>query len=180
MYQLSKGALICLECVDRFQLEQNAAMTNFLLGEMESITGIPLGSLEPRMEIPKVVPHRQPMTFTNIRIDRSVVGAINTGQAQAIDVALSYVKQNGDPGLSELLQEFTQAVLDNRELDQAMRKAIIEQLSFLISQTLAKPEQKRPSIVNAVLKSIKEGLSTVSGLIALWEKLEPCLRQVLY
>jgi hypothetical protein len=90
------------------------------------------------IEIPKLVPHRQPTTFT-IRVDRSVVGAINTGQAQAIDVALSYVKQNGDPGLSELLQEFTQAVLDNRKLDQAMRKAIIEELSFLISQTSAKP-----------------------------------------
>jgi hypothetical protein len=58
--------------------------------------------------------------------------------------------------LSELIQEFTQAVFDNRELDQAMGKAIIEELSFLISQTSAKPEQKRPSIVNAVLKSIKE------------------------
>jgi hypothetical protein len=108
------------------------------------------------IEIPKLVPHRQPTTFANIRVDRSVVGAINTGPAQAIDAALSYVKQNGDPGLSELLQEFTQAVLDNRKLDQAMRKAIIEELSFLISQTSAKPEQKRPSIVNAALKSIKE------------------------
>jgi len=76
--------------------------------------------------------------------------------------------------------EFTQAVLDNRELDRAMHKAIIEELSFLISQTSAKPEQKRPSIVNAVLKSIKETLSTFSGLIALWEKLEPCLREVLF
>jgi len=179
MYQLSNGALICLECVDRFQLEQNAAMINFLVGEMEFVTEIPLGSLKPRIKTPKLVPHRQPTTFTNIRVDRSVVGVINTGQAQAIDVALSYVKQNGDPGLSKLLQEFTQVVLDNRELDQALRKAIIEQLSFLISQILAKPEQKRASIVNAVLKGIKETLSTFSGLRALWETLEPYLREVL-
>jgi hypothetical protein len=70
-------------------------------------------------------------------------------------------------------------VLDSRELDQATRKAIIEQLSFLISQLLAKPEQKRASIVGAVFKSIKEALSAFSGLVTLWEKLEPFLRQVL-
>jgi len=173
MYQLSNGALICLECIDRFQFEQYAAMINFLLGEMESSTG---GS---PLEMPKLVQHHQLATFNNIRVDHSVVGAINTGQAQTIDVGLSYVKQNGDPALSELFEEFAQAVLDSRELDQTTRKTIIEQLSFLISQLLAKPEQKRPAIVGAVLKSIKEALLAFSGLVTLWEKLEPFLRQVL-
>ena len=178
MYQLSNGAVICLECMDRFQLEQNTARINFLLGEVESITGAAVGSIGSRIEITKVV-QRQPITFNNIRVDQSVVGAINTGQAQAIDVALSYVKQTGDPALSELLQEFAQAVLDSRELDQAIRKAIVEQLFFLISQVLAKSERKRPAIVSAVLKSVKEALSAFSGLVILWEKLEPVLRQAL-
>jgi len=164
--------------MDQFQLEKNTARINFLLGEVESITGAAVGSIGSRIEITKVV-QRQPITFNNIRVDQSVVGAINTGQAQAIDVALSYVKQNGDPALSELLQEFAQAVLDSRELDQAIRKAIVEQLFFLISQVLAKSEQKRPAIVSAVLKSVKEALSAFSGLVILWEKLEPVLRQAL-
>jgi len=173
MYQLSSGALICLECIDRFQFEQNAAMIRFLLGEIESSTGgLPL-------EIPKLVLHHQLVTFNNIRVDHSIVGAINTGQAQDIDVSLSYVKEIGDPALSELFQQFAQAVLDSRELDQATRKAIIEQLSFLTSQLLAKPEQKRAAIVGAVLKSIKEALRAFSGLVTLWETLEPLLRQVL-
>lgn len=180
MYQLSNGALICLECVDRFQLEQTAAIINFLLGEMVFATEISLERLKPRIETPKGASHRQPTMFTNIRVDRSVVGVINAGQAQAIDVALTYGKHNDNPGLCQMLQEFTQAVLDNRELDQALRKVIIEQLSFLISQTLAKPGQKRPSIVNTVLKGIKETLSTFAGLVALWETLEPYLREVLH
>jgi hypothetical protein len=172
MYQLTHGALICLECIDRFQFEQNAAMINFLLGKLESSAG---GS---PLEIPKLVLH-QLVTFNNIRVDHSVVGAINTGQAQAIDVGLSYLKQNGDPALSEMFQEFAQAVYDSRALDQATRKAIIEQLSFLISQLFAKPEQKRAAIVGAVFKSIKEALSAFSELVTLWEKLEPFLRQML-
>jgi hypothetical protein len=173
MYQLSNGALICLECIDRFKFEQNAAMINFLLGSAESSTG---GS---PLEIPKPDLNRQLVTFNNIRVDHSVVGTINTGQAQVIDEGLSYVKQNGNPAFSELFQEFTQAVLDSRELDQATRKAIIEQLSFLISQLLAKPEQKRPAIAGAVFTSIKDVLLSFSSLVTLWEKLEPLLRQVL-
>src|SRR5439155_26685373 len=102
MCQLSNGAVICLECMDRFQLEQNTARINFLLGEVESITGAAVGSIESRIEITKVV-QRRPITLNNIRGDHRVVGAINTGQAQAIDVALSYVKENCDPALAELL-----------------------------------------------------------------------------
>lgn len=78
-----------------------------------------------------------------------------------------------------MFQEFAQAVLDSRKLDQATRKAIIGQLSFLISQLLTKPEQKRAAIVGAIFKSIKETLSAFSELMTLWEKLEPLLRQVL-
>ncbi len=178
MCQLSNGGLICLECLDRFQLEENVARVNFLLGELKSIRRITARHIRPRLGHPKKTQH-QPITFNNIRVDRSVVGTINTGQAQAIDVALGYVRQNGDPASSKLFQEFVQAVLDSRELDQAMRKAIIEQLSFLVSQVLAKPEQKRPAIVGAVLKRVTEILSAFSGLAILWEKLEPFLRQAL-
>jgi hypothetical protein len=178
MHQLSNGVLICLECMDRFQLEQTAARIHFLLGKVESIAGVPYGGIGPHVQIPRV-PDRQPITFNNIRVDRSVVGAINTDQAQAIEAALSHAKQSGDPVFSELFQELAQAVLDNSELDQAKRKAIIEQLSFLISQLLAKPQQKRPAIVGAVLKSVTEALSAFSSLVTLWEKLQPLLRQAL-
>jgi len=164
--------------MDRFQLEQTAARIQFLLAEVESIAGIPRGGIGPHVEIPRVL-DRQTITFNNIRVDRSVVGAINSGQPQAIESARSYAKQIRNPGFPELFQEFAQAVLDNRELDETKRKAIIEQLSFLISQLSAKPQQKRPAIVGAVLKSLTEALSAFSSLVTLWEKLQPLLRQVL-
>lgn len=56
-------------------------MINFLLGKVESSTG------ESPLEIPKLVLHHQLVTFNNIRVDHSIVGAINTGEAQAIDGA---------------------------------------------------------------------------------------------
>src|SRR5947207_14772262 len=55
MYQLSNGAVICLECMDRFQLEQNTARINFLLGEVESINGAAVGSIGSRIEFTEVV-----------------------------------------------------------------------------------------------------------------------------
>src|SRR5437762_2824189 len=80
MYQLSNGAVICLECMDRFQLEQNTARINFLLGEVEFITKAAVGSIRSRIEITKIV-QRQPITFNNIKIDQNIVSAINTGLA---------------------------------------------------------------------------------------------------
>src|SRR5438094_5993041 len=67
MYQLSNGAVICLECMDRFQLEQNTARINFLLGEVECITGAAVRRVWTRIEITKVV-EGEPITFTNSRV----------------------------------------------------------------------------------------------------------------
>jgi hypothetical protein len=174
MYQLSNSALICSECIARFEFEQNAAMIDFLLGEMESSA---TGSLP---AIPKIVLRQQLMSFYNIRVDHNVIGAINTGRAQAIDVGLSQLKQNSDPELCQRFQEFAQAVLASRELDHAASAAIIEQLSFLISQLSVKPEQKQRAIIGAVLKNTKDALLAFSDLLKLWEKLEPLLRQLLF
>lgn len=180
MFQRRDGLLLCLDCYERLQsimnrqFEQNAAMLNFLFGEMEMMTGVPLG---PRIRIPQPVIQNAPMTFNNIQVDRSAIGAINTGHAQVIDVALSYIKQTGDPALSVALKEFTQAVLDNQEIEETSRTAILEQLRFLSEQAVASQERKQRSVARAVLEDLAKAVSSVSGLVSLWEKLKPIFLQ---
>jgi len=41
------------------------------------------------------------MTFHNIHVQGSVVGAINTGQVQQIDVAIDHIKLGGDQALAQ-------------------------------------------------------------------------------
>jgi hypothetical protein len=49
-----------------------------------------------------VVVQRGPMTYNNINVNNSVVGAINTGNVQSIDVAIEKVKLQGSPRAVEL------------------------------------------------------------------------------
>ncbi len=171
---------LCLDCFERHQnliqrqLEESARVMNYATGQMELLAGLPPGSLGPRMHI---LSAPQPVTFNNIRIDRSNVGVVNTGQAGRIDAVVTYSEETGHPELAKALADFTQAVVDSKDVEQATRDAIIEQLSFLASQTAT--EKKQPSITSAVFSGLEKTIRTVSGLIKLWEQLGPLLKNSL-
>lgn len=168
---------LCLDCYERHdnilqrQLDENARMLNYLTGQMESVVGLPYGSLGPRMAVRS---QTQPVTLNNIHIDRSNIGAVNTGQAGRIDAVVTYTNQAGDPALAQALKYFTQAVIDSKEIDRVTRDAIIEQLSFLASQIAT--NKKQPSVADAVASKLGTLIKTASGLITLWKQLEPLLK----
>src|SRR6266581_642218 len=89
------GHPICVDCnlkvQQAFQIRDNALKEyeNFLLDEMDSAIGI--GSVGPRHTIQTPVIHQGPMNFHNINVDRSVVGAINTGNVKKMEVALNNI-----------------------------------------------------------------------------------------
>lgn len=171
MYEMG-GHLLCLDCYERVQhlafqeLEQLAAAYNLAAADMEFISGVPMSI--PRMRIPQRPVHYNPV---NINIDRSVVGAVNTGQIHQLDVAVTHFAQSGNTELSKALQELTQAVVSDHEMEKAVRDQILEQLSFLVAQAGARPEQKIFSVAKVVIQSLSKIISTVPSLITLWEKL---------
>ena len=78
------------------------------------------------------------MHFHTINVDRSVVGAINTGNVKKMEVALNDIK-NQNPEL-EQLKEFTEAVLREASLSVEAKNDIVKQLSVLTAQ-LAMPQE---------------------------------------
>src|SRR5207247_9593391 len=64
----------------------------------------------PRYQVPEPTPiiQRGPMNFHNIKIDRSVVGAINSGDVQRIEVAMNNINAHGGEVLAAALKEFTE------------------------------------------------------------------------
>ena len=87
------------------------------------------------------------MTFNNIKVsNNSTVGAINTGQAHSIDAAITLIHEKIEPNLSTAIKQFTQAVIDSNEINAETRAELIEQISFLTSQIMMKPEEKKKSI----------------------------------
>ncbi len=121
------------------------------------------------------------MTFHNISVSNSVVGAINTGNVQRIDVAIERIKQVGAGGakLAEALREFTQAVIDEKELAEEQRKNIVEQLVFVTDQIQTKSAERNKGVTGVVLSGIGTAISASNGLVTLWQHLHPWLHKIL-
>src|SRR5260370_1399597 len=153
------GHPICVDCnlkiQQAFQIQDNALkeMENFLLDEMDAAIGI--GSFGPRHKIQTPVIHQGPMNFHSINVDRSVVGAINTGSVQKMEVALNNIHSNNqNRGLEGRLKEFTEAALKDAALSVQTKDEIVEQLTALAGG-FAKPQESRSKgVVMAVVKSV--------------------------
>jgi hypothetical protein len=177
------GAPLCVDCLYRLELagyyrqQQYAQRMNFVLEQAEMITGITGG---PRVAMPQPPPifRAGPMTFNNIRIDRSVVGAINTAQVQRIDVALSNIKVAGGDELASQLRDFTEAVIANTELSKELKDDVLGHVSFLAEQV--QTQQRAPAAtLKTVLGAVATGISVANSLVALWAKVHPFLSQTL-
>lgn len=173
---------LCVECLLKYQQAEQikfnrlASRMNYLLGSMEDAVGLP--GLYTRYEIPRPLIHHGPVTLNNIKVNESVVGAINTGDVKNIDVVIDYVRNAGNKKLEAALKNFTQAMLDEKAINDEARRSLLEQISFISSQIALPKEQRSPGIVKAVLGAIKNAVSTIAPLISLWEKLSPLLNSI--
>jgi len=170
---------LCNDCHLKFQQAlqmQQAALTtgmNFLADMMEATTGV--YGVIPRHKVPTPV-HMQvkqgPTTFNNINVDRSVIGSINTGEVGSIDVAMDSI---GDPQLVKALKDFTEAVINNKEMELEKKNEVIEQLAFLSSQATVPSAERKPSIIRTVIASVASS-ATTAGLAQAWTALSPLLQ----
>ena len=145
---------------------------NRIVADAEVVTG--LYGVIPRYQIATPVVHQGAMTFHNIKIDGSVVGAINTGHVQQIDVALSHIKVTGNPKLEEALAEFTAAVAHSTELPTQAKNEILEQLATIAEQAATPKESRSWGILKALVASVGTQVVT-TGLAELWAKIKPML-----
>ena len=173
---------LCVDCYLKFQQAiqiQNTMLVqemNYLTDMMETTVG--LYGILPRYKVPQPMVHQGPLTFHNIKVDQSVVGSINTGEVQRIDVAMSHIKTSGNEELVKALKEFTEAVIAETKLDAELKNQIIEQISFLASQSALPKEKRKIGIVKAVLLAVKNTVSTMVMLSSLWSKLQLLLEHI--
>ncbi|MBV8360946.1 MAG: hypothetical protein JO189_23875 [Deltaproteobacteria bacterium] len=94
------GHLLCVDCDLKFT-QARASRLNYVSGRIEARLGYP--NLLPRLEIPQSIVHSGPMTFNNIKVDKSAVGVINTGFVNNLDAIVGQVREAGDPDLGNHL-----------------------------------------------------------------------------
>ncbi len=134
---------------------------NFLMGEMEATVG--LGPTLQRYKVPQPIIHQGPMKFQNINIDKSNIGFLNTGEIEKLDMTMSVINTTGHRDLTEAFKEFTEAVIKMQELDDKIKKEIVEQITFLANQVVVQKEQKKPSVVKSVNENHKGNFNGLSG-----------------
>jgi len=125
--------------------------------------------------------HLQPpgnYTLHNIKVSDSVIGSVNSGDVERIDVAMTNIQNSGKNEIADALKSFTEAVLENAEITSELKNELIQNLSF-ISQQVSIPEGARnQSVIKSVLSGIKEGVSVTTSLVTLWTKVEPIFKGI--
>jgi len=184
MFQIEGNHLLCIDCHLKFQQalaiqnEQLSSTLNWLTDQMESRIG--LSGVLPRIHVPKPVHiHNSGKTnFNNIRIEGSVVGSINTGEVERIDLALTNVRAGGQDALASELQKITQAVLDSKELAQEARNEAVEGLSYLAEQAVLPQDRRQKSLGKRILSNIERLLTDSANLTAIYMGAAPILHKL--
>lgn len=182
------GQPLCVDCYTKLQtafaaqqsatlqqLRHSMAMMNYAEEMMWSMTGF--GPLPRRVQIPPM-PATGPVTLNNIKLDNSVVGAINTGNVHDIDVKLGELHAAGLDKLSDAIATLTQAVASDQKASREEKDALLEQIAFLSTQATAAAQQRKPGMIKAVMGAITTSTTTITGIASAWQACAPLLKKI--
>lgn len=151
------------------QQEQSAAMINFLHEQIEYTMGVP--SSGPRIAIPQPPPtvvHRGNVTNNQFRIDRSVIGAVNTAEVAKIEVSMNNIQNQDSTDFTTAIKELTEAFAANAELQEAKKEELLEILSYLSNQATLPEQQQQKTLIKRMLSRVPQIISTAADLTTLW------------
>ncbi len=170
--------LHCYEILHRILAEEDAALVrreNHLLAEMESIAGLPPG-FHPREQVPPAPVHLHgSTTVNNIKVDRSIVGAINTGNIEKLNVAMRSMTIGGNDEASKAFKEFAEAILAAKDLEDHKRNELLEHLSFLAEQATTK---KKSTVAKTVWTSFKDSVQVIASLATIYTQYGPVIERI--
>ena len=180
MWQIEDNYL-CLDCYSKFvqinhlQLSQLASLANQAVDNMENIAGLPSGFLGGRLRITSPPPTINTSQTNNIRVDNSVVGAINTGNIKKLDIMMNTMRGENNQELADALQKLTQAILDTTDLEQSDKNSALEWLSFLSKEALTQETGRQPTIGKAAISTLEKILSNTGSIASIWSAVKPLL-----
>ena len=115
-------------------------------------------------------------TFHNIQVSDSIVGSVNSGNVEKINVAMTNISGSGNPEFANALKELTESVLQHKDISEAQRQEIIENLAFISEQAERPGSKRKYGLLRSVLTGMKHTIGVASDLAQLWTKFEPILR----
>ncbi|SDD48739.1 hypothetical protein [Belnapia rosea] len=175
------GQGLCVDCYYRFtvaqtlQFQQHAAMMNMALAEADAMTGGIGGSY--RVQMPQIP--NGAISNTSITVSGGVVGSINTGTVRSIVVTVKGLGEAGHHEVEKALQSLTEAIIQSKVTNDAEKNALLEQVEYVAQQAAAKPEQRKPGMLRAVVGGLGGALGAAADLAGVWEQVGPVIRGAL-
>lgn len=151
------------------------ALLNYFSGTVDNVVGIP--GFSQRVQIPEL-PSTGPVTLNNIKVDNSVVGAINTANVHTIDVSLSHLHTAGSDVAKDALKALTEAILSENKLDNNEKDELLEQVAFLSSQATTAAANRKPGLIKATFGAISTAAKTATSVATAWQACEPLLKSL--
>jgi hypothetical protein len=119
------------------------------------------------------------LTFNNINVDRSTIGAINTGFVSNLDTSITVMQDLGQQELALNIKELTQAILDSKDINASIKDEINELLQFLVAQATFPPENRLVGVAKNIVGRIRELIIISPALLTIWDKVEPLIKTAL-
>ena len=170
---------LCLDC--NLKLVQTVAAQNDMLVEQmnyltdarEATSG--LSGILPRIPRRNVVQIGD-ITLNNIKVDRSVIGVLNTGTIQTVDSAVTALRGSGEEALGSAITELSQAILSTPDVPDDVKTQMLEILSFLSTEATAPKEKRRATTMRTLWERLASLISDVDKLIQTWDRVGPILK----
>ncbi len=159
------GTLLCINCYAKLQqanylqFAQLASTYNALLDNVDATVGLPVTCGRLQVPTPTTINAGQ-TTFHNIRVNNSVVGSINTGNVEKLDVRVSAMRAENRSDLADAVQKLTQTIVDTSDLIPNDKDSALECLSFLSDQALTPEPERKRTVGKTIISTLENILET--------------------
>jgi len=172
MYLIGEEKIpLCLDCYLKtmqaaaIQNEMLQREINYLTDAMHYTVGLPpMGPHYPEKSVLNI----GGTILTNIKIDNSNIGVLNTGTIQAVDFAVTALMKSGDEKLAEAFKNLTEAVVKNAALQEKQKNDLLDILSLLSAEATVSKEKRRQGAIKPLIEKVKTYFDIAKDLSDLW------------
>lgn len=161
-------------CVDHFAtmerlLQQRAELAmkrrDSIRRQMWEIAGLdPPASLQPQPVV-----HAGPTTFNQVVVRDSVVGAINQGKVEQLNVKLKTATSTSNEHVAEVIALLAQAVVDSPDLKAEAKDEVLEHLDQLADMNNQPSEKRNRSVGKIIVRRLHELLQSAGATASVWQ-----------
>jgi len=172
---------LCLDCnlkleqADTLEFQRTGQHLNLAAAAFDVMSGLP--GLVPRIRVPPVPPLPVGTTnVNNISVGNGVIGVLNTGSIEKVDQAVTVMRQSGADEIAAAIRKLAQSVIDFTEADNKSRDKIVEILSVVADEAVRPKQERRGTVIRALITELATAFSGLAGLSHLWQQYGPVIQ----